>query len=198
MNEVHDVHQPPTTVIDSGPEAELTREIADLWAVHVQTQQVVGKTKEELKSLRDKLGERLYQMKLLLVRPGRNGGWRSFLQSHGIARPTADRLVTAHAQSLRPDELNVLSEQIPAEPTEAQLGKLVAQVWNRAEAKLPSARSRYDFLRCLAGRAGLTVESCQDGVVVREPGVKRNEIVPAPQEVVVAIEPQSEQFAEVL
>jgi len=36
------------------------------------------------------------------------------------------------------------------------------------------------------------------GFLLREPGVQREQSVPVPQEVVVAIEPQSEQFADVL
>jgi hypothetical protein len=54
-------------------EQKLADEIRQLWAVHVEAQTVVKKTKTELKAIRQRLGERLYEMKQILARPGRNG-----------------------------------------------------------------------------------------------------------------------------
>ncbi|HEX8800585.1 MAG TPA: hypothetical protein VF772_18335 [Terriglobales bacterium] len=87
-----------------GAEAErkLATDINDLWSMHIQAQNTVATTKEELKVIRQRLGKRLIDMKLLLARPGRNGQWSSFLQEHGIPRTIADRLVARHERSLVP------------------------------------------------------------------------------------------------
>jgi len=47
-----------------GAEAErrLSTDINDLWSVHVQAQNTVATTKEELKIIRRRLGERLHEM----------------------------------------------------------------------------------------------------------------------------------------
>jgi hypothetical protein len=191
---MHDVHPPePATSTDT-----LTTEISTLWNTHQQVQTTAKHSREELQAIRRDLGERLHAAKAIHARPGCKGAWRSFLATVGVPRATADRLSRAHAQSLRPAEDNLLSESIPSEPTEAQISTLAAAAWTRLEPKLPSPRSRYDFLKGLIHRAGLSVASTEEGLVVREPDGEREAAVPAPQEVVVAIEPQSEQFAEVL
>jgi hypothetical protein len=195
---MHDVHDPLPSPEPATPNtATLTTEISTLWNTHQQVQTSAKHSRQELQAIRRDLGEKLHAAKAIYARPGCKGAWRSFLATVGVPRATADRLSRAHAQSLRPAEENLLSESIPAEPTEAQLSTLVCRTWQRVEGKLPSARSRYNFLRCLAGRAGLTLECCQDGFAVREPDVEREQAVPAPQEVV-TMEPEADEFAEVL
>ena len=88
----------PFEQLDTETERKLTADINALWSVHVQAQNTVATTKEELKVIRHKLGERLDEMKRLLARPGRNGKWSSFLQEYGIPRTTADRVVAAYRQ----------------------------------------------------------------------------------------------------
>jgi hypothetical protein len=83
-------------------EATLTQEIADLWSVHSQTQTVLGRTKEELRTLRHELGHRLYKMKLLLASPGRGGQWSKFLSAQRIPRASADRYAKAYERMLQP------------------------------------------------------------------------------------------------
>lgn len=94
----------------SGPsevEQKLADQIKQLWAVHVDAQAVVKKTKAELKGVRQRLSESLYLMKELLVTPGcaggRNGRWASFLRSQMIATSTADRLVRAYREFVCPE-----------------------------------------------------------------------------------------------
>ena len=48
---------------ESEEERRLVGEIVELWEVHVQAKGVVKKTKEELKSIRERLSERLHQNK---------------------------------------------------------------------------------------------------------------------------------------
>jgi len=48
---------------ESEEERRLVGEIVELWEVHVQAKSVVKKTKEELKSIRERLSERLHQNK---------------------------------------------------------------------------------------------------------------------------------------
>jgi len=65
-------------------------------------------------------------MKSLLVKPGRNGGWSSWLADKKVARSSADRLVNRFAKSIAPKlPQGAVSEQ---EPTEADIGKLFGAV----------------------------------------------------------------------
>ena len=74
-------------------EQQVSTDISDLWNWHVRAQNTVATTSEEIRAIRQALGERLHEMKQILARPGRNGQWSSFLQKHGIPQSTADRLV---------------------------------------------------------------------------------------------------------
>jgi len=103
-------------------ERKLATDINDLWSFHVQAQNTVATTRDELKAVRQRLGERLHEMKLLLARPGRNGQWSSFLQQQSIPRSTADRLVAGHERSLAP-ETNCVSDAIP-KPTKQDIQRL--------------------------------------------------------------------------
>ena len=90
------------TVMEPGSEEEqkLAEEIARLWEVHVQAKGVVKKTRDELKAIWERLSERLYEMKQLLARPGRNGQWSAWLKERHISRATADRLVQRFSATL--------------------------------------------------------------------------------------------------
>jgi hypothetical protein len=141
----------PSAQPDTEAERKLTTDINYLWSVHVQAQNTVATTKDELKVIRQRLGERLHEMKLLLARPGRNGQWSSFLQQQGIPRSTADRLVAGHERSRAP-ETNCVSDAIH-EPTEQDIQKLFTSVWPRLAKTLTTPESVYDFVRCILTRA---------------------------------------------
>jgi hypothetical protein len=80
-------------------ESQLSEEIGELWLVHIQATSTISRTKAELRTIRLDLGARLFEMKQLLSRPGRNGQWSSWLQERGISRAAADRLVIRYQQS---------------------------------------------------------------------------------------------------
>ena len=64
----------PTALLpETGDEQRLADEIRQLWAVHVEAKTTVKNTRADLKAIRELLGERLYELKQLLARPGRNG-----------------------------------------------------------------------------------------------------------------------------
>lgn len=67
----------------SEQEQKLADEIVELWTVHEEAKTTVTRTREELKAIRMRLGERLARIKELLVKPGRKGGWSSFLRTTG-------------------------------------------------------------------------------------------------------------------
>jgi hypothetical protein len=149
-----------------GAEAErkLITDINDLWSVHVEAQRTVATTKDELKVIRQRLGERLHEMKLFLARPGRNGQWSPFLQDQGIPRTTADRLVARHERSLVP-ETNCVSDAIH-EPTEQDIQRLFTSVWPRLAKTLTTPDSIFNFVRCLIIRADIPHE-CRDERILR-------------------------------
>lgn len=137
-------------------EQTLAQSITELWSVHVQAQVVATKTKEELKVIRQQLGERLHAMKRLLARPGRAGQWRGFLAARGIPRSNADRYVREHEKIINPPQ-RCANESID-EPTEAEIGTIFANMWPSIERKLPTTRSRFSFLRGFLFRSGLSHE----------------------------------------
>ncbi|MDR3676942.1 MAG: hypothetical protein P4N24_15740 [Acidobacteriota bacterium] len=155
--------------ISPGPEDEqrLADEIQQLWAVHIEAKTTVKRTREAMKAIRQRLGERLYEMKLLLVKPGRNGGWSYFLRLQGIAKATADRLVRAHEKPIGPNP-NVLSDQV-SEPSREEVGLFIDALWPKLEQKLPTPRSAYYFLWWFIGYSGLPYEMRENGILVINP-----------------------------
>jgi hypothetical protein len=95
-------------------EINLAGEISGLWSSHVRAGGTIKRTAAELRELRISLGAKLHQMKSLLSRPGRNGGWASFLAAQHIPLSTADRYVRQHEARLTAPTGNIPSEQIPA------------------------------------------------------------------------------------
>jgi hypothetical protein len=71
---------------------KLADEIRRLWPAHVEAKAAARKAKAELRDIRRRLAGPLSEMKMLLAKPGRNGGWSSFLRCEGIAKATAERL----------------------------------------------------------------------------------------------------------
>lgn len=148
-------------------EQQLADEIRHLWAVHVAAKTTVKQTREELRTLRKRLSERLCQMKLLLARPGRNGGWSSFLRSQGIAKATADRLVRKHEEISSPQP-NIVSEQV-SEPSRDDVGRFIDSQWSKLERNLPTPKSAYYFLWWFVGYSGLPYEMQKNGILVIDP-----------------------------
>jgi len=102
QSEIAPSHDAEVTAADAA-EAQLAKDIGDLWAVHAQSQSLLGKTRDELKIVRANLAERLYELKSVLSCPGRSGQWSGFLASEKIPRTTADRLVSLHEKSINVD-----------------------------------------------------------------------------------------------
>jgi hypothetical protein len=83
-------------------ELQLAGEIQELWSQHVSAENTIRHTNEELRMIRQVLAKKLYEMKTILAKPGRNGKWKSFLDQNNIARATADRYVKLYEQLLNP------------------------------------------------------------------------------------------------
>jgi hypothetical protein len=122
----------------------LTVEIERLWTRHLAAQSSFEKNNEEhtkaqgsfrksraeLKDLRDKLSELLHELKPLISRPGRGGGWSSFLEEQGIPRSTGDNLVRAYEKTLNSEERNCTTEPIPERP-ETAIRSYLHGLWPR-------------------------------------------------------------------
>src|SRR5580704_16695664 len=126
-----------TTETDS--QNELGEAITILWSAHLNAKNTVRATNEELRALRAKLGEQLWEMKRLLAKPGRGGQWSSFLAERQIPRATGDRLVARHLRSLDPDE-NCATEEL-SEPTDEDVQKLFVALWPKLRRTLRSEKS---------------------------------------------------------
>jgi len=113
-----------TLPTDPEIEAKLSAEIQSLWTAHIQSKATVQRTKEELEAIRRDLGKRLFEMKTVLVRTGRGGGWASYLRSASLPRASADRYVRQHEATLNPSQTKRLSESI-SEPTADDVRRLV-------------------------------------------------------------------------
>ena len=88
------------TPIEPNAETKLAQEIEQLWSVHSEAQTVLGHTKQELHALRLELGQRLYEMKMILACPGRAGKWSQFLSAQRIPRASADRYVKKYESAI--------------------------------------------------------------------------------------------------
>jgi len=167
----------PTEVQSEYPETETERKLAidiiDLWDVHVQAQTTVATTKEELKVIRQQLGERLHEMKQLLARPGRNGEWSPFLKEHKIPRTTADRLVAAHERLLAP-QANCTNGAVH-EPTEQDIQKFFTSVWPKLAKTLTTPESVYEFVSCIITRTIIPHEFRDEGILMFHPTVAAQE-----------------------
>lgn len=76
-------------------EAQLTQEIATLWSEHVRLSADRKLMSKDLRQIKEKLAERLFEMKALLSKPGRGGQLRGWLKGQKIPCSAADRLVHA-------------------------------------------------------------------------------------------------------
>jgi hypothetical protein len=120
-------------------EAKLTNDIKSLWTAHQTSTATAKRTKEELEDLRLDLGWKLSEMKSVLVRTGRNGGWSAYLRSHGIPRATAERNVKRF-QALANPESNRLSDTF-SQPSADDVRRLVRSLLPRLRKVLTTAGS---------------------------------------------------------
>ena len=145
----------------------LSGEIVKLWAARETSRRLMNLNKGEMQRADEELGQKLYVVKQLLCKLGRQGRWSSWLKERNIARSSADRLVLQYA------EANGLTDELPhraiTEPLEGDVCLFSRRVSEWAEKRLPSLKSRMVFIRCLADLLGLSVEYEQDGVRVNIP-----------------------------
>jgi hypothetical protein len=149
-------------------ETFLTDQIETLWRIRECHANAIAKDRRGMRSVNASLGQMLYNLKAILSRPGRNGQWSAWLKENGIARATADRLVVRFARSIA-TKPNCLSESTIPEPTEVEIGRLVAAVWDKIEKKLTTPSSLYNFFCCLSGRSSLICEYRPGGILVFDP-----------------------------
>jgi hypothetical protein len=121
--------------------ARLISEIERLWTEHVAAQasfETTGeehtkakgsfrKSREELRGIRDRLSKLLNEIKPLISRPGRGGGWSGFLLEHQIPRSTGDSLVRAYQKTLNSEEKSCTTEQLSEQPEMAIRSYLLRQ-----------------------------------------------------------------------
>jgi hypothetical protein len=124
-------------------EAILAVEIATLWNSHKGSKAAVRRTREELKTIRRDLSQKLHAMKSILARTGRGGGWAGYLRSNKLPRATADRYVLDHEAILAPP-LNRLSEAV-AEPTEDEVRRFAQKLLPRLCRSLTTSNAIYFF-----------------------------------------------------
>lgn len=150
-------------------EAQLKREVDALWQDHKQAKSSARKTNKELKLLRDNLARKLHELKNVLSRPGCKGEWSSFLDSHSIARTTANRLVDAHEKLITPAPSNSPSGTT-VEPMEVVVRRCLDLYWKRLSPVLstPEAVELFiDGLRRLAERSFRADDEARKHIGVR-------------------------------
>ena len=128
-----------------------------------QAEAAAVQSKEYLSEIRHQLGERLCEVKKLVARPGRGGGWSAFLAAQGIPRASADRYVQRYEKTLHPDS-NCLDESI--ESTELAVRKLFAALWPRLRRVITSKEALDLFIRELTTAYDeRAVHQCESGIV---------------------------------
>ena len=159
----------------SEDEQRLADEIRQLWAVHVDAKTTVKKTKADLKAIRERLSERLYELKQLLARPGRNGQWSAWLKERKISRATADRLVQRYGANLPGYES---PHEAISNPSEDTAEKLARVVWSRFRKVLSSEESVIHFIDCIADLSGVGHEQRAEGLLIFKPAPTAAEELP--------------------
>lgn len=120
-------------------EAKLTSDITSLWAAHQTTTATAKQTKEELEDLRFDLGLKLREMKSILARTGRSGGWAAYLRSHGVPRASAERYIKQY-EAIFDSQKNRLTDTF-SEPSEDEVRRLVRRLLPRLRKVLTTAGS---------------------------------------------------------
>jgi hypothetical protein len=131
-------------------ETALTAEIARLWSIHKDGKAAARRSRAELKTLRQELGQRLHDMKALIARTGRNGGWAAYLRAQRLPLATADRYVSAHEALLNPPADNLLNEEL-SEPLESEVRNSAQKLLPRLCRLLTTQEAVYHFVHELVG-----------------------------------------------
>jgi hypothetical protein len=127
------------TQTESETEAKLSSEIKSLWSAHQTSAATARQTKEELEDLRLDLGWKLSEMKSILVRTGRGGGWASYLRSHGVPRATGERYIKRF-EVLSNRRTNRLTDTL-SEPTDDDVRRFVRRLLPRLRKVLTTPTS---------------------------------------------------------
>lgn len=136
---------------DLQTEINLAEEISDLWSAQVRAESTLKRTVAELREVRLNLGAKLHQMKQLLAKPGRNGGWARFLNTQNIPLLTADRYVKGHEATLNAANGNLSSEEIRPK---SDVHALFDALWPRLQRVLRSQLKLYEFVCLLTTARG--------------------------------------------
>ena len=118
-------------------EQYLTEEIQNTWENRQSYARAINAQKAEVKAKDARLGEMLYTMKTVLSKPGRAGGWSSWLRERGIPRATADRLVSDAAKKLGIE----LPHEAIQRPVDEAVQELFKSVYPRLRKVLTSAEA---------------------------------------------------------
>jgi hypothetical protein len=110
-------------------EATLNNEIKSLWSAHQIGRATAKRTKQELKILRLDLGAKLCEMKAILVRAGRSGGWAAYLRSQDLPRATAERYIGRVEVLSNPNQIE--PRETISEPTAEDVRRLVRSLMPR-------------------------------------------------------------------
>jgi hypothetical protein len=163
-----------STAAPSPEEKRLTIEIERLWTKHVaaqatfdknsgehtKTEDSCRKSRAELKELRDHLAKLLHELKPLISRPGRGGGWSGFLTKKGIPRSTGDTLVRAYKKTLSSEEKNCTTEQIPEQPVterrETTIRSYLQGLWPRLSQVVKTPEDLEIFITALKEKSFAT------------------------------------------
>jgi hypothetical protein len=145
-------------VIDSSvtdpAEKQLNTEIWQLWKAHSEAQGFLRMSREEAKKIRADLSQRLYELKLVLSRPGRGGAWFSFLQAQAIPRTTADRLVNAHGKTIPGTVENCPSGASKVhEPTDVVVHRYLQGLWPKLSRVITTHEHMEIFITALTNIA---------------------------------------------
>jgi hypothetical protein len=90
-------------------------------------------------------------------------------------------LIRKYEQSANPLSANCTDGAV-SEPSDTEISKLAHSVLQRVESKLPSARSRYDLIRCLTHLFELEYQYENAGLLVRDPSSTEHIVSTSAQE----------------
>jgi hypothetical protein len=107
-------------------ETALAGEIKALWSSQKFGTLSLRSSRKELEEIRTSLSKRLYNLKHLLVRTGREGKWTEFLRQQDIPRTTADRYVDKWKRSISP--LEKRTSGAIEEPTAEEIAQMVKKL----------------------------------------------------------------------
>jgi hypothetical protein len=142
---------PPIAIDLADPESNeaiLAKEVEDLWRNHKQAKSSARKTSKELELIRVDLARALHSLKSVLAHPGCKGEWSSFLDSHSIARTTANRLVDAHQKLITPVASNCTTGATE-EPMEDVVRRCLDRYWKKLNPVLTTPEAVEVFVTVL-------------------------------------------------